>query len=538
MTGEGENVASSTGRATGRGREASGVEGNSGLDSLAVAIDPFESASDASAFPDPSGIPAAALDPRADRRRFAVNAAAGGAANALKIGVQLVMLPLMARLLGPSEFGLFALALPTVNFFMTLADAGLGLSLAREDEASTAVWSTAFWILLAIGLFMSGAVAAFGFVLAGLSHEARLPGLMAALSVSFVLITSSVLPSARLTRRNRLVVLSATDLGSTLVGAALAVCVALAGGGAWSLVAQYVGGIAFRAAALNAAAFVMPTFALKPMLLRAHVSTGGAVLGGRLADFGGRLAENVLFGRAFGAAALGNYTLANQAPRFLCEAASGPVWGALYAHALGRDERSVADLFERLIRLLAVVVFPAAAVLSVSAPEVLGSVLGPKWSEAANMLQVLVLGYAVNAVASQGGALLLADGRGGALFWSYAGLSLGRVAAVGAGFLLGPLAVVWCVTAVNAVFAIYMLGAPARSDAASAARKLAAPLLASVAAAAACRLTLGLGEGDGAWTAAGLACAAIVYVAVLLAADRGHTLREFRALKMIVARNR
>src|SRR5438445_4601280 len=35
--------------------------------------------------------------------RLAVNAAAGGAANFLKIGIQLVMLPLMAHLLGPAE---------------------------------------------------------------------------------------------------------------------------------------------------------------------------------------------------------------------------------------------------------------------------------------------------------------------------------------------------------------------------------------------------------------------------------------------------
>ena len=34
-------------------------------------------------------------------------------------------------------FGLFALALPTVVFFITLADGGLGASLAREREAWT-----------------------------------------------------------------------------------------------------------------------------------------------------------------------------------------------------------------------------------------------------------------------------------------------------------------------------------------------------------------------------------------------------------------
>ncbi len=116
------------------------------------------------------------------RAPLAFNALAGSAANVAKIGVQLVMLPLMAHLLGPSEFGLYALALPTVSFCMILADGGLAASLAREPLESVLVWSTSFWLVLAVGVALSVSVIGWGYVLAALSHEPRVSELTNILS--------------------------------------------------------------------------------------------------------------------------------------------------------------------------------------------------------------------------------------------------------------------------------------------------------------------------------------------------------------------
>ena len=127
--------------------------------------------------------PSTAAAPPAARssRRLGVNAIAGGAANFMKIGVQLIMLPLMAHLLGPSEFGLYALALPTISFFMILADGGLAASMAREPSDATTVWSTAFWLTLLVGVALAGVVVGWGFLLGALMHEPRVTKLMALL---------------------------------------------------------------------------------------------------------------------------------------------------------------------------------------------------------------------------------------------------------------------------------------------------------------------------------------------------------------------
>jgi ethanolamine transporter EutH len=80
-------------------------------------------------------------------RKLAFGAIASGAVNLIKVGLQLLLLPIMARLLGPEEFGIYALVLPTISFVTLLADGGLGATLAREPESSSLVWSSAFCFL-------------------------------------------------------------------------------------------------------------------------------------------------------------------------------------------------------------------------------------------------------------------------------------------------------------------------------------------------------------------------------------------------------
>ncbi|MGC5778809.1 oligosaccharide flippase family protein [Methylobacterium sp. NFXW15] len=397
---------------------------------------------------------AVSADPKTknEGRRLAVNVLAGGGVNLVKIALQLVMLPLMAHLLGPAEFGIYALALPTVAFFMTLADGGLGASLAREPLESRDVWSTAFWLVLILGVLLGVLIAGWGMVLASLSNEPRVANVMSLLAFSFILVTSAVLPYARLTRERRLVAISSADLAGNLTGAAVAVTLAVSGAGALSLAAQYVTLYLVRSIVLNAIAFVPPDFTFRLTVLKSHISTGSSLVCSRLADFAGRFAENLAFGRMFGPAALGTYTFANQVPRFVCESASNPLWGALYAHALREDDASIRQLHAKLVHILALVVAPVAFFASATVPGLIHMFLGPAWQDAATLLSVLIPFYALNVIASLCGSVLLARGHGWTIFWLTVLLVVARIASVALGYWFGPLGVVWGVSLAQVLF--------------------------------------------------------------------------------------
>ena len=459
------------------------------------------------------------------------NLFAGGASSIVKALLQLGMLPVMGRLLGPKEFGLYATVLPIVAFFTVIADGGLGASLAREKSPDKTVWTTAFYVMLAVGICLAGAVNLCGFALASVMHEPRLFGLMALLSVSFVFIAASTLPAARMFQRNDLVSLSAVDTFATFLGAGLGVVFAVRGFGALSLAIQTVAAYAVRAVGFNVLAFEMPGRRFSLRALADHLNTGGVLVSSRLIDMFCRFAENAMFSLAFGPAMLGTYTFANQVCRFLCESASNPIWSATYAQSLNLSARRISALIGQMMRLMLLATFPVACILAVSAPSVLPVLLGAKWQAAGGFLQILICAYSISATATVGSAALLATGANKLFLFTGALLSVGRVLAVAAGPWIGSIDAVIAVALVQLVYAAFMSIAVDRSyflDKLQLLRSSSPTLMSSMAGAFACLATHYALPASSSGTVASLLVGGSTFLAALITTDKDLNLTNLR----------
>jgi O-antigen/teichoic acid export membrane protein len=387
---------------------------------------------------------------------------ASGVVNLIKIAIQLALLPVMARLLGPNEFGLFALALPAINFVVLLADAGLGATLAREEESFVLVWSSAFWALLLVGLGLALGTTVFGFFMGYIAHQPRLPGIIALLSLSLVFLSLSVVPSARLARRKNLTVGAGADLTANVTAAIVAVTMAAHGAGAWSLAAQFVTLNALRSLILNFAALHLPRLAFSLQTLRPHIASGGTLVGSRLCEFGGRITETLIVDRIFGTALLGSYTFANQISKFSAEAVSNTIWAALYVQALTSDKDKIILLHRKLCRLLGIALFPTTFLAAAAAPQLVDLLLGSKWPDLAFFIRIYLLLYTFSAISVQSAPILLAYGRYGVPFWCVLGLSLGRIISVGLGHWFGLTGAMYSMVIVTVLFCLAMLVFPAK----------------------------------------------------------------------------
>ena len=461
-------------------------------------------------------------------RRMAFGAIAGGVVNIFKAVLQLLLLPVMARLLGPNEFGLYALALPTIGLVTLLADGGLGNTLVREEETSTLVWSSAYWALLFMGVSLALGSSAFGIFLGYVAHQPRLPGLITLLSVSLIFLTLSVAPLARLTRRKNVGVGAGAELASAVTGAVVAVTGALEGAGAWSLAAQYVSTYAVRAIILNAAVFKFPTVEFSFRALRPHLVSGGILIASRMSDYAGRATENFLLDRIFGTALLGNFNLANQVSKFATDAAANMSWGALYVQAVTEDRSRIIPLHRQLCRLLGLAMFPAAFLGAAAAPELVSLLLGPKWADLVPVLRVFLPLYAFSSICSQTSPLLLAYGRFDIQFWCTLGLSLGRVLAVVIGFWLGFDSTIYGMAVVTLIYCFAMLVIPAEVTGCHPIpmlRGLVTPFIASLVAVGVFFLIMGVFPVSVASTLASLFGGFIAYALCLVLIDQ-KTLRE------------
>jgi O-antigen/teichoic acid export membrane protein len=346
-----------------------------------------------------------------DKRRLAVGTLVHGASNILKIGLQLIVLPLMARLVGPGEYGLYTTAMPAILLTMTLADGGFGASLARESAADTELWSSALWMLVGAGIFLAGITSLASLLLAVVANEARLPAVMTALSGCLIMYTVSVPFSARLIRAGRIAVAPIGDIVANIVGAICAVALALVGMGVWSLVVQALATYGVRSLFAITLGWFKPKLSISLSKLHSHLWVGGAIVGNKLTENGSKLVENTLIGRMLGGPYLGSFSLANQVPRFLAESMLNALWLNLYVQALHAEtDDSRFRAYQRLSRIIGLGLFPVAALICAESDIFIEIFLGSAWSNMSPLFQLLLVSYSISTIGILGSALTYAKG--------------------------------------------------------------------------------------------------------------------------------
>lgn len=332
---------------------------------------------------------------RKEKAGRAMQPAAAGAialsgSNFLRLGVQLAMLPVLARLVGPAEYGLVALAVPFVLFCNMLADAGMSQALARRQDVTTELESTVFWLAGGLGLALSAIACAAAWPLAIVLGQPRLPWLIMALSPILVMSGLTAVANARVIREGRFAIFAGGDLISTIASAAVAFAAALNGAGAWSLVAQQLTLWACKSAWVNLHARPSIRACFRPSQVRELVRFGLHSIGSNLSDFVARNFDNMIIGGALGAVALGYYAMAYQIIRVPDAVISGPLYLYVFtavaraAHA-GAQART-AELAVSALRLASAVLTPVFVGLALVAPLAVSVVLGPEWRSAGRVL--------------------------------------------------------------------------------------------------------------------------------------------------------
>ena len=159
-------------------------------------------------------------------------------AQGIRIVIQFASTVILARLLSPDDFGLFALVLVVVNAGELVRDFGLTPASIQAVHITQAQKSRLFWIGIAVGVAFALIMAlASPLIAAVIDHPDATP-VSLCLAAIFVLNSAQAQHQAELARSRRFGVLAATEVVAQLAGMVVAVICALEGAGVWSLVAQ------------------------------------------------------------------------------------------------------------------------------------------------------------------------------------------------------------------------------------------------------------------------------------------------------------
>lgn len=304
-----------------------------------------------------------------------------------------VTIAILTRLIAPEDFGAVAAASALIPFIMLLADLGLSTYIVQADALDSRTLSTGFWFSAAVGVALSGAMALAAPLLAIAFNTPDAADIMRGIAVSVLFVVLAAVPSALLRRR---MLFKALAIQATIAGVAaqaVAIVLALAGAGAWALVAQSLVVQLVACVLAWRAARWRPTREFSGSMFRQMARFGSKVVAVDAAAASRAAAEAAIISNVLGPAALGYISIAQrlvQVAQDVGASALGPVSTVIFAKIRESPERLRAA-YQRSLRIGYAAVSPVLTVVAVGAPLLVPLIFGPDWDPSIPVAQSLAI---------------------------------------------------------------------------------------------------------------------------------------------------
>lgn len=326
------------------------------------------------------------------------------AAQAVRVVVSVATGMLLARLLTPTDFGVFAMVATLTGFVDTARGFGLGPALVHTGD-----WNAALAVRVSKLCLIGSAVLAALVLLAAvpLSHFYNEPRVVAVTLVVSIGVFFAGIPAvweARLVRLLRFGPIARAETFALLLSVATALLLAVRGFGYWALVAQYVVFMTMRAALLRLGSGWSKFLTQHRMAAPANSeavtqsdSLSSLVVYGRhytlaqFITFAGRGVDRIVVGVSAGPAVLGLYENAHRWSMFAVGQVMDPLYQVMLA-TLNRARRHGSALGAAVARVFLPpmsVVLPALAYLALETDVVVRVLLGDQWDAAVPFLRLL-----------------------------------------------------------------------------------------------------------------------------------------------------
>ena len=329
--------------------------------------------------------------------------------------VQMVVSIIVARRLMPEDFGVMAILTFFTSVALTIVDSGFSQTLIRKREPSDSDYRSVFLFNVVVALLLYFVLWALAAPIAGFYGHSVIKDVAPVLFLLLPINSLCVVQTVMFTREFRFKLLSNIVFFASLVSGVVAVAMAVAGCGIWALVAQRLLQMGIKAVAF--------------WLIRRWRVRGGVSLSAlrEMAPFSLRLLATDLIasiynnvaqlfvGKIYSTASLGYYSQAQKLKDLAVISTVQSVQGVTYPalSKLSADEEKFSAGYERIVRLLSFVLFPAMLGLVAISSDMFMLLLGERWMPTVPYFRILALSGMVYPLAMVGYNVLKikSDGR-------------------------------------------------------------------------------------------------------------------------------
>lgn len=309
--------------------------------------------------------------------------------------VAIASMAVLARILGPAAFGLFAMTTVVIRFGGYFAQLGVGAALVQARVVDDKVTGAAFLIALTCGLALSAIFFVGGpIVVMALFRNPEASMLVRWSSLTFVLDGPAAVGDALLRRRMEFKRLAIVDILSYALGySAVGIGLALAGVGALALVVASLG----QSAVALALGYAMTRYRVRiprdRQTYRGVLSYGGRYSLASFSDFAGYSIPPLVIGRYLGADAMGLFSNGQKIANSLTEKLVTSLTRVLFPAFSARQdaETRLRSAYAAAYLAIGICACVLGGALAASARQVTLLVLGTKWVAAIPVLQLLAI---------------------------------------------------------------------------------------------------------------------------------------------------
>jgi len=336
------------------------------------------------------------------------------AAQLMKFVLNMAVTIWLAHILAPEDFGLVAMVMVIVNFFVLFKDAGFSVATIQQDTVTHEQVSLLFWLNALIGLLLAGILYFSAPFVVLFFHEPRLLEIVQVLSLVFVVGGLSIQHEALMRRQMRFRGLVVIEVLGLLLAAGTAVFLAISGAGYWAMIWMQVVAIVVRVVLLWSVVGWLPSLPASKVGVRKMVVFGSQMTLANVIQYLSKQSDQILLGWWSGAHALGLYSTAMQMLLLPIRQMIAPLMSVAQVtlSRLQDDDAGFRRVYLILVKVVSYATMPLMAVLAVLAEPVVKVFLGEQWLDIIPIVVILACAGWILAVNNTMGWVLMARGQG------------------------------------------------------------------------------------------------------------------------------
>lgn len=328
---------------------------------------------------------------------------------------QVITTLVLAKLLVPSDFGVYTLSSLIIYAIVVFRDVGFAQVLIYQQGDAMKSASTAFYLSLASSIALAVLLFACAPLLGRAFSTAEIVSPIRAMAIALVISGTANVPVALLDKQLKFKKRAAPEVVSAFTYASVSIILAVMGFRAWSLIIGWIAMSIVNSIAMWMVCGWKPALEFDRKEARVIVGYGKHLMAASLATFLFFQIDNASVGKLLGLRALGFYSMAFTVCNLPATNLSNVVNRVMFPtySRLQHDRAEMRAVYLQTVKYISMAAFPAAVGIFVIADPVIRVFYGAKWIPAIPLFHILAAYGLMRSIGSTASAVFMSTGNPG-----------------------------------------------------------------------------------------------------------------------------